>query len=69
MTISSSFTGTYKFSASNGSCASGATGNVFVNSAVTNTWNGTVGLTEQHNWVIKLFFQEIIHLHPDPSGY
>ena len=40
MTISGLTEGTYQFSASNGTCTSSATGNVVINSLVTNTWTG-----------------------------
>ena len=38
MTVSGLAAGTYQFSASNGACTSSATGNVVINSFVTNTW-------------------------------
>lgn len=38
MTISGLAAGTYKYSASNGACSSSATGNVVINSSITNVW-------------------------------
>lgn len=41
MTISGLAAGTYNFSVSNGSCSSSSTGDVTINPAVINKWNGT----------------------------
>ncbi|SEA14795.1 PA14 domain-containing protein [Flavobacterium gillisiae] len=67
MTISGLATGTYKFSASNGSCASVATGNVVMNSAVTNTWNGTVWSNGTPTLSDKIVFSGNYPLASDPN--
>lgn len=55
-TISNLAAGTYNFTVSIGACTSSATGNVVINPAVTNTWNGFVWSQEAPNSTQKIVF-------------
>ena len=56
MTISGLAAGSYNFSASNGTCTSSTTGNVIINPAVTNTWNGSAWSNGMPNSDQKIVF-------------
>jgi hypothetical protein len=56
MTISGLAAGSYNFTVSNGTCTSSATGNVVINAAVTNTWNGTAWSNGTPNSTQKIVF-------------
>ncbi|MBX9808536.1 MAG: T9SS type A sorting domain-containing protein, partial [Flavobacteriaceae bacterium] len=56
MTISGLAAGSYNFKVSNGTCTSSATGNVVINAAVTNTWNGTAWSNGIPNSTQKIVF-------------
>ena len=66
-TISGLAAGTYQFTVSNGSCSSGATSNIVINPAVTNTWNGSVWSNGTPTLNDKIVFSANYPPSPDPN--
>ena len=66
-TISGLAAGTYQFTVSNGSCSSGATSNIVINPAVTNTWNGSVWSNGTPTLNDKIVFAANYPPSPDPN--
>lgn len=66
-TISGLAAGTYQFTVSNGSCPSGATSNIVINTVVTNTWNGSIWSNGTPTLNDKIVFSANYPPSPDPN--